>query len=166
MSLEEVERLLQREVTGVLQPLDVDLEGLTVRSVGHRVLVRVLVDKDDGISLDEVAQISKSLSLMLDTSNPLGERPYTLEVSSPGTERPLTAERHWRRNTGRKVRVRFIDGSEPVTGRIRSASESSVTLDVHSRQCEIGYDQVEKAIIQVELKSNSSSRDRAKREST
>lgn len=165
MNFEKIERLLRQDLVAALKSQGVDMEGLTVRSVGQRVLVRVLVDKDGGITLDEVAQISKLLSGELDSSNPLGERPYILEISSPGTERPLTLERHWRRNMGRKVRVRFHGEAEPVTGRIRSVAKSSVILDVYGEQREIGYDQVAKAIIQVELNSKDSTRDRAKRES-
>lgn len=165
MNLEKIERLLREEVLGVLQSQGVDLEALTVRPVGQRLLVRVLVDKDDGISLDEVAGISRLLSIELDRSNLLGERSYTIEVSSPGTERPLTLVRHWRRNVGRKVRVRFRAGDKPVIGRVLSVADSSVILDVGGKESEIDFEDVDKAIVQVELKSNESARDIATRES-
>ena len=165
MNLETVERLLRQDILEALQPQGVDLEGLTVRPAGQRVLVRVLVDKDSGISLDEVAGISRLLSVELDSSNPLGEKSYTLEVSSPGTERPLTLARHWRRNIGRKVRVRFRQGSKPITGRVLSVAESSAILDVGGKQSEIDFEEVDKAIVQVELKSTKSARDIATRES-
>lgn len=164
MDLKRIERLLRQDILEALQPQGVDLEGLTVRSTGQRVLVRVLVDKDGGISLDDVAGISRQISVDLDSSNPLGEKPYTLEVSSPGTERPLTLPRHWRRNIGRTVRVRFRQESKPVTGRVLSVTESSTILDVAGKQTEIDFETVDKAIVQVELRSNESAREVATRE--
>lgn len=159
MKLEQVEQLLWREFPGILKSQGLDLEGLTVRSVGQRTLVRVLVDKDDGVSLDDVAAISRLLSVELDSGNPLGERPFTLEVSSPGIERPLTLARHWRRNVGRNVRVRFRDGSKPLTGRVVRVGESSVMLDVSGIRTEVDLDAVDKAVVQVELKSKKSERE-------
>src|SRR6478672_1859526 len=82
-----------------------DLENLTVSQVGRRLLVRVTVDGDNGVSLDEVADISRRISAALDeVDGQLGSQPYTLEVSSPGVDRPLTEERHWRRVIGRLVK--------------------------------------------------------------
>ncbi len=166
MNLEKSERLLRQDILEVLESQGVDLEGLTVRPAGKRVLVRVLIDKDGGVTLDEVAEISKRLATELDSSNPLGERSYTLEISSPGTERPLTLARHWRRNVGRKVRVRFRQETDPVIGRILSVTESSVILDVDGNQSEIDFVAVDKAIVQVELKSSDRARNAATREST
>lgn len=166
MNLEETERLLRQDILEVVESQGVDLEGLTVRPAGKRVLVRVLIDKDGGVTLDEVAEISKRVATVLDSSNPLGERSYTLEISSPGTERPLTLARHWRRNVGRKVRVRFRQETDPVIGRVLSVTESSVILDVDGNQSEIDFVAVDKAIVQVELKSSDRARNAATREST
>lgn len=165
MNLEKVERRLRQDFFEALQSQGMDLEGLTVRATGKRFLVRVLVDKDGGVSLDEVAGISRLLSVELDSSNPLGEKAYTLEVSSPGTEKPLTLARHWRRNVGRKVRVRFREGSEPMIGRIVSVTESSAILEVAGNRAEVDFEEVDQAIVQVELKSNEKARDLAKKES-
>src|ERR1700761_4818005 len=83
-----------------------DLESVRMSVAGRRRLLRVVVDGDHGVSLDDAADVSREISAVLDASNILGDMPYTLEVSSPGTDRPLTQPRHWRRARGRLVRVK------------------------------------------------------------
>jgi ribosome maturation factor RimP len=80
----------------------------------------------------------------------MGEQPYTLEVTSRGVDRPLTLERHWRRNVTRLVKVTFNDG-EGVTGRIVEAAADSVVLDVDGARREVAYAEVKKALVQVEF---------------
>jgi ribosome maturation factor RimP len=109
-----------------------DLEDLTVSAAGKRSVVRVLVDKDGGITLDDVADVSRLVSEALDVADEqdptlLGTS-YVLEVSSPGVDRPLTEPRHWRRNLGRLVRASLRDGAT-AEGRICAVDESGVTLD-------------------------------------
>ena len=82
-----------------------DLESVRVGSAGRRRLLRVVVDADGGVALDDIALISRDLSARLDETGAMGETAYTLEVSSPGVDRPLTQPRHWRRAVGRLVRV-------------------------------------------------------------
>jgi ribosome maturation factor RimP len=114
-----------------------DLEGLRVTSAGRRRILRVVVDADGGVSLDDIALASRELSLKLDTSPDMGEQPYTLEVSSPGVDRPLTQPRHWRRAIGRlvvaplQVGAPASHGNGAVTaeGRIVGADEFGVTLE-------------------------------------
>ena len=86
-----------------------------------------MVDSDHGVSLDEAADVSRDVSALLDASNALGDVPYTLEVSSPGVDRPLTEPRHWRRARGRLVRVK-VTGEGPVEGRVLAADADGVTL--------------------------------------
>ena len=102
-----------RELAALLNPvveeIGLDLEDVAVTRVGHRAEVRVLVDRDGGVSLDDVAVVSQAISTVLDLPAAdaiLGEQPYVLEVSSPGVDRPLVHPRQWRRATGRLVRVR------------------------------------------------------------
>jgi ribosome maturation factor RimP len=110
-----------------------DLEDLSVTGAGRRSVVRVLVDKDGGITLDDVADISRVVSDALDAADEadpdlLGTS-YVLEVSSPGVDRPLTEPRHWRRNAGRRVRAVLRDGGT-LEGRITSADDEAVVLAV------------------------------------
>jgi ribosome maturation factor RimP len=106
-----------------------DLESVRVTAAGRRRLLRVVVDSDRGVSLDDAAAISRAVSAALDSAPVMGDFPYTLEVSSPGVDRPLTDPRHWRRAAGRLVRVTVTD-SGVISGRVVAADAEGVTLDV------------------------------------
>src|SRR6266487_2002962 len=95
----------------VLKALDLDLEEIKLGTAGRRRVLRVIVDADGGVSLDDIAEASREISATLDARNAMGEASYTLEVSSPGVDRPLTEPRHWRRATGRLVAVPVAAGS-------------------------------------------------------
>lgn len=112
------------------------LEDVTVTPAGRRRVLRVVVDAVDveapSLSLDEVAEASRTVSEVLDSSDVMGEQPYVLEVSTPGVDRDLVEPRHFARNVGRLVRV-SLRGGEPagdgsVEGRIQSAGDSLVLL--------------------------------------
>ncbi|SNR95431.1 ribosome maturation factor RimP [Geodermatophilus saharensis] len=110
-----------------------DLEELVVTPAGRRSVVRVVVDRDEGVSLDDVAEVSRAVSAVLDRNDgELGRAPYVLEVTSPGVDRPLTEPRHWRRNTGRLVTVTVgpAGAAEQVTGRVTAVDDAGVTLAV------------------------------------
>jgi ribosome maturation factor RimP len=123
-------------IVGVIQPViaaaGMDLESVRVTAAGRRRLLRVVVDSDRGVSLDDAAAISRQLSAALDAVAVMGDFPYTLEVSSPGVDRPLTDYRHWRRAVGRLVQVTVTDsgGVQPMSGRISAADADGVILDV------------------------------------
>lgn len=104
-----------------------DLEDVTVTSAGRRSLVRVSVDADGGIDLDAVAEVSRLISDALDADDPFSG-PFVLEVGSPGVDRPLTEERHWRRAAGRLVTAEVA--GKPLTARVLSAERGVVTFDV------------------------------------
>ncbi len=137
--------------------LGADLEGVQVRKAGSRLLVRILVDVDGGVTMDQVADVSVAVSNALDADGVLGERSYVLDVGSPGVDRPLTRLRHWQRNAGRLVRVTETDGSVR-TGRIVSASgpapqepPQSVVVDIDGIQAEVAGPQIKLAVVQVEF---------------
>ena len=93
-----------------------DLEDVTVTAAGRRSVVRVVVDSDTPLDLDDVAELSRAVSTVLDAEDAFGEAPYTLEVTTPGVDRPLTRPRHWRRNRGRRVTA-TVD-AEVLTARV------------------------------------------------
>ena len=102
------------------------------------------------MSLDDIAEYSRAISEVLDAADVMGEAPYTLEVTSPGVHRPLTAPRHWRRAVSRLVKVTLADGSS-VTGRIVSSDDRAVRLDVADQPRDIAYADIGKAVVQVEF---------------
>src|SRR5580700_11265558 len=117
-----------RKLAGLIEPVvaavGMDLESVRVTVAGKRRLLRVIVDSDHGVSLDDAADVSREISVLLDASNALGDVAYTLEVSSPGVDRPLTEPRHWRRAAGRLVRVKT--GAGTVQGRVLAADADGV----------------------------------------
>jgi len=113
-----------------------DLEELVVTPAGRRSVVRVVVDRDAGVTLDDIAEVSRAVSEVLDTHDDgMGRTPYVLEVTSPGVDRPLTEARHWRRNTGRLVTVAVgpAGAAEEVTGRITAVTDAGVELAVEAK---------------------------------
>ena len=113
-----------------------DLEELVVTPAGRRSVVRVVVDRDEGVTLDDIAEVSRAVSDVLDAHDDgMGRTPYVLEVTSPGVDRPLTEPRHWRRNVGRLVAVGVgpHGGVEQITGRITAVDDAGVTLGVEAK---------------------------------
>ena len=100
----------------VIHAMDLDLEGIRITAAGRRRVLRLVVDGDGGVSLDDIALASRELSAVLDDSEVMGEVPYILEVSSPGVDRPLTERRHWRRAIGRLVVVPLAAAGASGTG--------------------------------------------------
>ena len=141
---------IEAELDDPLRALGLDIEAVDITPAGKRRILRVAVDKDGGVTLDEVAEATREVNRVLDESDVMGEQPYTLEVTSRGVDRPLTLERHWRRNASRLVTVVFTDG-ESVTGRIMEAAAESVVLDVDGARREVAYAEVKKALVQVEF---------------
>jgi ribosome maturation factor RimP len=112
-----------------------DLEELVVTPAGRRSVVRVVVDRDRGVTLDDIAEVSRAVSAALDdTDDGFGSTPYVLEVTSPGVDRPLTEQRHWRRNVGRLVTVPVgpQGATEQLTGRVLAVEDAGVTLAVEA----------------------------------
>jgi ribosome maturation factor RimP len=133
----------------VLRAMEIDLEAVKLSSAGRRVVLRIVVDADGGISLDDIAEVSRELSARLDAKNAMGDAPYTLEVTSPGIDRPLTQPRHWRRAVGRLV-LAECEGTE-IKGRVAAADQDGVTLDVDGEQRTFRFDELGPGRVQVEF---------------
>ena len=145
-------------IADVIRPIvtasGMDLESVRVSAAGRRRVLRVIVDSDRGVSLDDAAAVSRELASALDKLGVMGDFPYTLEVSSPGVDRPLTEPRHWRRATGRLVRVSLTvqaAGNEPLTGRVVLADDEAVILDVDGVRSRFAYPDLGPGTIQVEF---------------
>lgn len=141
---------IEAELAGPLSAQGLDVEAVEVTPAGKRRVLRVAVDKDGGVTLDDVAEATREVSRILDESDVMGEMPYTLEVTSRGVDRPLTLPRHWRRNVDRLVRCTLVDGDE-VTGRISSSTAEAVTLEVDGSARELPYAEIARALVQIEF---------------
>lgn len=146
----EIEGRIADVIGPVIAAAGMDLESVRVSAAGRRRLLRVVVDSDRGVSLDDAAAISRKLSAALDAAPVMGDFPYTLEVSSPGVDRPLTDPRHWRRAVGRLVQVTAADAG-PISGRVLAADADGVTLDVAGDHRRFGYAALGAGAIQVEF---------------
>ncbi len=158
----------QRQVTELLDGeflrAGFDIEDVLIDASASPPKITVVADGDDGLDLDSVAQLARLASELLDgidTSGghetPDGATPaYVLEVTSPGVERPLTTEKHFRRARGRKVEMTLSDGSV-LTGRLGQTQAGAVGLvrregahrgfTVH----DIDLEKISKAVVQVEF---------------
>lgn len=150
---------LHEVVEPVIGAAGYDLEELSISRAGRRHVVQVIVDADGGIDLDGVADVSRAVSAALDAAEEergdliAGE--YQLEVSSPGVSRPLTLPRHWRRNTGRLVRVMVRGGpgtgDRQVTGRMVEADDEQVVLETDAGRTAWRYAELGPGRVQIEF---------------
>lgn len=141
--------LVRKVVEPIAAGLKIDIEDIEIRKTGNRLLVRVVLDKDGGISMDEIAAATRNISDALDEVSEISN-PFTLEVTSPGVDRPLTLPRHWQRNIGRLVKVDLIGASTEI-GRILAVADGSVTLQIKQNQREIELTKISRAVVQVEF---------------
>lgn len=155
MTARDNSRALLDVLTEPLARMGLDLEDVQVSSAGRRKMVRVVIDKDGGICLDDIADATRDVNAVLDSTDAMGEMPYTLEVTSPGVDRPLTQPRHWRRNVDRLVKVSPHEGMAFI-GRIRDADDDAATLAIDGTEVRWAYTDIAKARIEIEFNRPSS----------
>ena len=148
------ENTLASVIEPILAEHGLELDSMEVTPIGKRSVLRITVDGDGptghGPLLDDIAAASSAVSAALDESEAVGDRPYTLEVSSRGVSTPLTAVKHYRRNAGRLVKLWLTTGGD-VTGRITGVTDTAVTLGVDGTENTVALGDVKKAVVQVEL---------------
>ena len=134
-------------ITPALEALGFYLEDVTIASAGRRSMLTVIVDGDTHLSLDQVTSATKAIGEIVESIQSLGETPFTLEVTSPGLDRPLTKVRHWQKNINRLVKVVLQDGSE-IKGRINEVNEASSVVG----EKKVNYSDIKRATLEVEFK--------------
>ena len=134
-------------ITPALVALGFYLEDVTITSAGRRSMLTVIVDGDTHLSLDQVTSATKAIGEIVESIQSLGETPFTLEVTSPGLDRPLTKVRHWQKNINRLVKVVLQDGSE-VKGRINEVNEANSVVG----EIKVNYSDIKRATLEVEFK--------------
>ena len=134
-------------ITPALSNLGFYLEDITITSAGRRSMITVIVDGDTHLSLDQVTVVTKAIGEIVENIQSLGESAFTLEVTSPGLDRPLTKPRHWRKNIDRLVKIILLDGKE-IKGRVKVVSEITVTVDEQV----INFSEIKRATLEIEFK--------------
>jgi len=124
---------ISEHITPALHKAGYFLEDVNLVSPGQHRIVTVIVDGESALNLDQVTVASKLVSELLDEATFMGETPFTLEVTSPGIDRPLTLPRHFAKNIDRLLKVTKTDGVV-VTGRILANTENDVTLSVTEKK--------------------------------
>jgi ribosome maturation factor RimP len=142
----------EKEVGDLVRPV-VEAAGLELwevsfdREGGHRIL-RVMVDRQGGVDLDTIAATSQRLSRRLDLEGFEQDRPYELEVSSPGLERALRERRHFERSVGQQVKVKTVepvDGRRVHEGALVSADAEAIVIASDGGELRVPYDGVASA---------------------
>lgn len=152
-SQEQVFELLDGEFTQA----GYEIEDVTIDGAARPPRIAIVVDGDRALDLDTIAALSRSAADLLDRLDAApGSAPYVLEVTSPGVDRPLTTEKHYRRAQGRKVEVVLSDGSQ-LTGRVGEVRDGTVSLVVREGARadysvrELPLDGITRAVVQVEF---------------
>jgi ribosome maturation factor RimP len=135
-----------------------EIEDVVIDGAARPARITVVADGDEGLDLDSIAALARSASALLDgTDSTSGSAtPYVLEVTSPGVDRPLTTEKHFRRARGRKVELTLADGSQ-LTGRLGEVRAETVRLVVREggrgslAVRELPMVDIVKAVVQVEF---------------
>jgi len=141
-------------VTPAVSDLGFYLEDVHVATPGSHRIVTCIVDGDASLNLDQVTSVSRVISELLDEAPFMGETPFTLEVTSPGVDRPLTQPRHFAKNVSRLLKIIKLDGSK-ITGRILSNTDHDVTLSVTIKketiEQSISLADIKRAVVEIEF---------------
>jgi ribosome maturation factor RimP len=141
-------------ITPALHQAGYFLEDVNIVSPGQHRIVTVIVDGESGLNLDQVTVASKLVSELLDAASFMGETPFTLEVTSPGIDRPLTLPRHFAKNVDRLLKVTKTDGVT-ITGRILSNTENGVTLSITEKkevkEVTVALADIKRATVEIEF---------------
>jgi len=142
---------LNEEISAAIRPIIEAtgnyLEELTITSAGKVKILTVIVDSDTHLNLDQITAVTKEISEVVEALEALGESAFTLEVTSPGIDRPLTKPRHWRKNFDRLVKITMSSGDE-IKGRIGDVTETTVLVDSQK----VSYEDIKRAVLEIEFK--------------
>lgn len=144
---------LQRPIEAAVRGLGYELVGVEHLPQGRHTLVRVYIDTAEGITVDDCERVSRQVSGVLDVEDPIRGH-YTLEVSSPGLDRPLFTAEHFVRYAGRKAKLRTslpLAGRRNFTGLLQGMQDNEVVLLQDGEEVRIGLDNIDQARLVPEL---------------
>ena len=154
MELDKIKEKVRGIIGPVIHALNIELEDIELSKMRGKALLRVFIDKEGGVTIDDCERVSRELEAILDVEDPI-PCSYVLEVSSPGLDRPLKGAGDFKRFEGKNVRVvtlEPIDNQSFFIGKIVAAGESKIELLLpQDRQVTIAYKNISKARLEVEV---------------
>lgn len=149
----EMLRTIRNIIEPVINELGYELLDVEYITQRGRWILRVYIDKEGNVSLNDCVTVSKEISPILDVEDPI-DNPYILEVSSPGLNRPLTKEQHFIWAIGKKVKIKTgspVEGRRNFTGLLEGFRDGTVYLNIKGKIFSLSYDNIEKANIVYEF---------------
>lgn len=146
---------LRERIASGVRALGFELVDVELKGGRQHQMLRVYIDSPQGITVDDCAQVSRQLSAVLDVEDPFPGA-YTLEVSSPGLDRPLVTPADFRRFQGEMIKVKLLrplaGDRRNFTGRLLATHEDRITIDVDGEQVDLPFDAFERARLVPQLK--------------
>jgi ribosome maturation factor RimP len=131
----------------VTEGLGYEFVGLEYKSGASPAILRIYIDHEDGINVDDCAKVSRQISAVLDVEDPISSE-YTLEVSSPGLNRPLFVAKHYQEFVGKDIKCKLrmpLDGRRNFSGKLLEATDNAITLSIDNESFELYIEDIEKA---------------------
>jgi ribosome maturation factor RimP len=143
------EVLITELIGTTVQALGLELWGVELLQQGRYSLLRVYIEREEGVTIEDCEKVSRQVSALLDVEDPIAGE-YTLEVSSPGVDRPLFSVEQYAKYVGSEVNLklrRAVDGRRKFKGQIIKVSGDIVGLLVEGTEYDLGHSEIEKASI-------------------
>lgn len=159
MEPNEIIEALKGQLRPTIDELGAEIVEFTLKRAGNRFILRLLADKEGGITMGECALINRRLEKVIEENSIISER-YLLEVSSPGLDRPLKAKRDFERVQGKEIEVWLsspVEGKDYISAKIKSADEQSVLMeDKDAKEISVSYQSIARARLSINELNNSS----------
>lgn len=142
-----VEQTLSNLLAPVVAGLDLEFVGLEYMPQGAHSLLRIYIDAPAGVTVEDCERVSHQVSGVLEVEDPIKSH-YTLEVSSPGLDRPLFTPQHYAQFAGERIKARLrvpVDGRRNLTGVLTQVTDDGVTVDVEGVLVTVTFDQIDRA---------------------
>lgn len=147
LGLSQLEKKLTEMLSPAVEAVGYELLGVEFIRAGKHSTLRLYIDSDNGVEVDDCAEVSHQVSAVLDVEDPISTE-YNLEVSSPGMDRPLFKVEHYKAVLGEVISVKLQmpqNGRRNFKGQLTSTEAISFTLNVDNETFELAYDNVIKA---------------------
>jgi ribosome maturation factor RimP len=148
-----LEEKIEALVKPVIESMDIDFWGCEYLPAGKNTMLRIFIDQENGIGVDDCGRVSRQISAIMDVEDPISSV-YTLEVSSPGMDRPLFTPEQFKLYEGEEVKIRAavpVMGRKRFKGMMEAVSEKGIEVEVDGEIYEIDFDEIEKANVVPEI---------------